>query len=121
MPKKRRYAVGGRKTHQAGRMNKSEEKYYNTILYPKFLAGDYLWVEYEPVKFNLAKRTTYTPDFMCLCKDGTIEVHEYKGFWEDDARVKWKVAAEKFWFYKWIAITGTGTKKKPYKKEVYGE
>ena len=30
--------------------------------------------------------------------DGTLECHEVKGHWEDDARVKIKCAAEKFPF-----------------------
>ena len=32
-----------------------------------------------------------------------IRQHETKGFWEDDARVKWKVAAEQFWWFRFFA------------------
>ena len=49
----------------------------------------------------------YTPDFLVILADGRIELHEVKGHWEDDARVKIKVAAaQKPWFtfvaVKWV-------------------
>lgn len=40
---------------------------------------------------------------MVLRADGVFEVHEVKGHWEDDARVKIKVAAELYPF-KFIAV-----------------
>jgi hypothetical protein len=61
-------------------------------------AGEIEWWGYECIKLRLADNTFYTPDFLVLCNDGTLEVHEVKGFWEDDARVKIKVAAENFPF-----------------------
>ena len=48
------------------------------------------------MKFKLAKKCFYTPDVMVMLPDGQLEVHEVKGFWEDDARVKIKTAADKF-------------------------
>jgi hypothetical protein len=48
------------------------------------------------MKFRLADNTFYTPDFMVVMADGLLEAHEVKGFWEDDARVKIKVAASLF-------------------------
>lgn len=51
---------------------------------------------------KLADNTFYAPDFMVLRPDGEFEMHEVKGFWEDDARVKIKVAAELYPF-KFIA------------------
>ena len=39
---------------------------------------------------------------MVLRPDGAFEIHEVKGHWEDDARVKIKVAAELYPF-KFIA------------------
>jgi hypothetical protein len=41
--------------------------------------------------------------------DGSLEVHEVKGFWEDDARVKVKVAASLFPF-RFIAVTAIAKK-----------
>lgn len=58
-----------------------------------------MWM-YEPLKLNLApgQACSYTPDFMVVSRDNVLELHEVKGFWEDDARVKIKVAADKFPF-----------------------
>ena len=39
-----------------------------------------------------------------MLSSGELQAHESKGHWEDDARVKIKVAAEKFPF-QFIAIT----------------
>jgi hypothetical protein len=97
--------------HVAGQMNKTEEAYYNEIIKPRLLTGEYVWADFEAIKFRLADKTFYTPDFMVVTKDGELECHEVKGFWEDDARAKWKVAAEKFFWIKFLAIT--------YKKKVW--
>jgi hypothetical protein len=51
---------------------------------------------YEVLKIKLADKTYYTPDFAVVMADDTLEIHEVKGFWEDAARVKIKVAAEHF-------------------------
>lgn len=56
------------------------------------------WFAFEAVKLRLADKTFYTPDFFVMNKAGELECHEVKGFWEDDARVKIKCAAEKFPF-----------------------
>jgi hypothetical protein len=56
------------------------------------------WFEYEAVKLRLADKTFYSPDFAVMVANGELEMHEVKGFWEDDARVKIKCAAEKFPF-----------------------
>lgn len=53
---------------------------------------------------RLADKTFYTPDFVVLAPDGVLEMHEVKGFWEEDARVKIKVAAAQFPF-RFVAIT----------------
>lgn len=67
--------------------------------------GEILWWEYEPLKLRLAKKTFYTPDFGVLAKDGGLELIEVKGFWRDDARVKIKVAAATFPFFRFTAVT----------------
>jgi hypothetical protein len=74
-------------------MNKTEAAYAD---YLKFLqiGGEIAWYAYEGWKFRLADRTFYTPDFIVMLSNGQIEAHEVKGHWEDDARVKIKVAAE---------------------------
>jgi len=86
-----RHARGKRR--EPGAMNKLEARYAETLRLRK-IAGEIAWFAYEAWRFRLADRTYYNPDFIVLLADGTIEAHEVKGFWEDDARVKIKVAAE---------------------------
>jgi len=61
-------------------------------------AGEVAWFGFEPIKFRLAGKTFYTPDFMVVLTDMTVEFHEVKGFMRDDAAVKLKVVAEHFPF-----------------------
>jgi hypothetical protein len=51
----------------------------------------------------LADNTFYSPDFFVMKSGGQLEVHEVKGFWQDDARVKIKIAAEMYPF-QFVAI-----------------
>lgn len=90
---------------QRGRgKNKLEQSYEDTVLYPRKLSGEILDYKYEAIKLRLADNTTYTPDYMVTIANGEIEMHEVKGFWQDDARVKIKVAAEIYPF-RFVAIT----------------
>ena len=88
--KTRMQALGRLKT---GEMNKSEANYAKHLELRK-QAGEILWYCFEGLKFRLADNTFYTPDFAVLKSDGLLEMHEFKGRWMDDARVKIKVAAE---------------------------
>lgn len=80
-----------------GAMNRSEQAYAAHLEARKH-AGEVLWYAFEAVKLRLADNTFYTPDFAVMMADGVIEMHECKGFWQDDARVKIKVAASLFPF-----------------------
>jgi len=75
------------------RMNKLEQK-YSEHLDSLLQGGGIIRWDFEPEKLRLANRTWYAPDFRVILPGGEIEWHEVKGFWEDDARVKIKVAAE---------------------------
>lgn len=90
--KHRMYALGRMKQ---GQMNKTEAAYAAHLEGQK-IAGEVLWYKFEGIKFKLADNTHYTPDFAVMLSDGTLECREVKGFWQDDARVKIKVAAELF-------------------------
>jgi hypothetical protein len=79
-------------------MNKTEQAYADLLERNKLYVGDFVWWAFEAMKFKLAPNTFYTPDFVVMLDDGTIELHEVKGHWEDDARVKIKVAASMFPF-----------------------
>jgi hypothetical protein len=101
----RAYALGRLK---AGQMNKTEAE-YSKLLALRQQSGDVLWHLFEGVKLRLADNTFYSPDFAVMRADGQLEMHEVKGFWADDARVKIKVAAERFPF-RFVAV-----KKRPQK------
>lgn len=85
----------GRPRHEAGVMNGMEKK-YAAYLELRRIAGEILEWRFEPLKLRLAPKTYYTPDFLLLMPDGRIELHETKGFMEEDANVKIKVAREMF-------------------------
>jgi hypothetical protein len=83
-------ALGRLKT---GTMNKTEAAYAATLEQRK-QAGEVVWFKFEGLKFRLADNTFYTPDFAVMLADGSLEAHEVKGFWQDDARAKIKIAAD---------------------------
>ena len=93
-----------RMSHTPGKMNRTEQLYASRLeLFKKTLMlHDY---RFEAVKLRLANLTTYTPDFMVIDPDGTIVFHEVKGFWMDDARVKIKVVAEQYPWFRFVAAT----------------
>jgi len=99
----RRFAKA-RTRHEPGKMNNTEAKYEREVLLPN-RPGLYLSWRFESIKFRLADKTFYTPDFVVVRSDGTIEAHEVKGFWEDDARVKIKVFAEMYPEFLVVAAT----------------
>lgn len=80
-------------------MNRLETAYWQHLLTLR-AQGEILDCMWQPIKLNLSpgQACTYTPDFMVVRLDGTLEFHETKGFWRDDALVKIKVAADKFPF-----------------------
>jgi hypothetical protein len=87
-----------------GRMNKTEAAYAEQQLAPRKHLGEIVDYKFESVKLRLADLTWYTPDFSVVLPGGATEIHEVKGRWTDDARVKIKVAAELFGYYRFIAI-----------------
>ena len=69
------------------------------------VTGKILGWGYQRIKLRLADNTQYIPDFDVLMADATLEFHEVKGHWEDDARVKIKVAADGYPWYGFRAVT----------------
>lgn len=93
------FALGRLKT---GAMNKTEAAYGKELELRK-AAGEVLWYKFEGLKLRLADNTFYTPDFAVMLHDNTMELHEVKGFWQDDARAKIKIAADLYPF-RFIAV-----------------
>jgi hypothetical protein len=83
-------------------MNKLEQD-YAAYLHTLLLTGEIVSYQYEAVKFRLANRTFYTPDFMVVVDD-RIEFHETKGFMEEDANIKLKVVAERFPMFQFVLV-----------------
>jgi L-asparaginase II len=92
-------ALGRLKT---GTMNKTEAAYDKALADRKH-AGEIAWYRFEGVKLRLADNTFYTPDFAVMLADGAMECHEVKGFWQDDARAKIKIAADQYPF-RFVAV-----------------
>jgi hypothetical protein len=84
-------------------MNRTEAAYAQRLELQR-QAGEVVWFKFEGIKLRLADATFYTPDFAVMLSDGTLEMHEIKGYWEDDARVKIKVAAAIYPF-RFVALT----------------
>jgi hypothetical protein len=90
-------------------MNQTEARYARTLEDARSLGKIVRW-DFESVRFVLAAKTTYTPDFM-VTHPGYIEFVEIKGFLRDDAGVKFKVARDMFPQFKWTMLTWDGKKK----------
>lgn len=101
--KKRPASNPGRPKGRLKGPNKLETAYM-AHLEMRRCAGEIIEYSFETIKLRLAFNTFYEPDFFVLTAQGDFEIHEVKGVWEDDARVKIKVAAEKFPF-RFIAVT----------------
>jgi len=80
-----------------GTMNKSEAAYAAHLDALRSI-GQVLWFRFEGVKLRLADNTFYTPDFAVMVAGGALEMHEFKGFMEEDANVKIKTAASQYPF-----------------------
>lgn len=91
-----------------GKMNKTELEYEQQLKWRQ-RAGEIAWYKFEGIKLRLADNTFYTPDFFVMLTDGALEVHEVKGHWTDDARVKIKVAADLYPF-QFIAVKKQGAR-----------
>jgi hypothetical protein len=81
-------------------MNHTEEKYAQ-YLETRLRVGEIRWWGFESWKFRLADKTYYSPDFIVVDNLLRIEAHEVKTEWstgrpgwQEDARVKIKIAAE---------------------------
>ena len=96
--------VRARRRHTSGEMNGLEARYASHLDTLK-LTGQITSYRFECVKLRLARKTFLTVDFWVVTPDGFIELHEVKGFWEDDARVKTKVAAEMYHEFHFVGVT----------------
>ena len=113
-----------------GGMNSLEERYAGYLEQRK-MCSDIVDYRFEPFKLILAhgvpgqrSEVTYKPDFLAILTPEVpklikerevshtlfrncyeVEIHEVKGFWREDARLKIKMAAELFWWFKFYGVT----------------
>ena len=80
------------------------EREYGEHLEMLLRAGKIRWYRLWPGTLRLADGARYEPDYGVMLADGTLEMHECKGFWREAARVRIKVAAE-LYPYRFVAIT----------------
>lgn len=86
-----------------GSMNKLEARFANEVLRPQRVSCEIIWWDFEPFKVRLADGAWYTPDFAAIDTVGLV-LFECKGFWREAARVRIKVAADKYPF-RFVAVT----------------
>lgn len=72
------------------------ERAYAWQLEARKRAGEVLWYRFEGVTLKLANDTRYTPDFLVMLADRTLECHEVKGQLREDAWIKLKFAAHEY-------------------------
>lgn len=69
---------------------------------------------YEPMRLLLARpkggkgQWTYTPDFLVVNNDGTMDFHEVKGKVERSDEQRLKAAAETYPWYGWLMVRKRG-------------
>jgi hypothetical protein len=85
-------------------MNKWEKRYAQEILEPLRFAREIFDYKYQSLKFEIAYRTWYTPDFAVWYYSGKIEIIEIKGFLRDDAAVKFKACREHYGILRWRMV-----------------
>lgn len=84
-----------------GQMNKTERRYFE-YLKAEEAAGRIQKIWFESIKVKIADGACwYTPDFLVLKADSTLEFHEVKAnprIFQDDAKVKVKTTATNYPF-----------------------
>lgn len=103
------------------KMNGEESAYAVTLMEERACSRVIDW-RFQPFKLNLAPATTYTPDFLVILDDHSMEFVEVKAWWkpskkalredpnakgkvgwQEDARAKTKIAASMFPWFKFVA------------------
>jgi len=101
--------VNDQKVDKKGpKMNKTEARYESYVLRPGVFQGEIVAYWFEGVKFRLARKTFYTPDFFVQYPDHFECVEIKGGFVREDSILKFKVAREMWPCYKWVMMQYKG-------------
>lgn len=87
-----------------GTYKSKAEEAYAWHLEVSLRAGQIADWRYEPITLKLGGDTRYTPDFLVIHLDGSVEFQEVKGHMRDAARVKLRVAASMYQVFDFTII-----------------
>lgn len=95
-----------RARHRPGVMNDAESAYAAHLT----SLGRRWW--FEAMTLRLADDCRYTVDFVVIAEDDTLEMIDVKAWWKkarkvgwtEDARIKWRTAAEMFPLFAFVAV-----------------
>lgn len=96
-----------RRRHTPGVMNSTEKAMAQELAIEQ-AAGKILWWAFEAFTLKLAHDTRLTVDFQILHADQSFEFRDVKGHPEDDYLVKMRVAADRFWMFRFTQWTPKG-------------
>ncbi len=96
MPRFHRLVATGKQRH-TNDMNKTE-KAYNDHLELLKTAGEIHRFWFHALNLKLAPKCFYQTDFLVQLPTGELQIHEVKGFMQDAALIKLKIAAQEHAF-----------------------
>lgn len=86
-----------RRHHTREGMNATEKR-YSEHLDQLIQSGSATWWAFEVIKVEIGSGSFYRPDFVVQLADGSVELHEVKGYMTEAARLRIKVAASRYPF-----------------------
>ncbi len=86
-------------------MNRLEETFATDVLGLQLSAKLIQWFEFEPMRLRLGGSAFYKPDFIVIDGIGQVLAYELKGHWREAARARIKIAASRFPWIKFVAVT----------------
>lgn len=90
---------------RAGEMNKTEQRFYNEIIWPQIVTKEIQRSGYEDEKFKIAPGVWYIPDFPIVWHQDLNRRKTYceikGGFIREKSIIKFRAAAAKFPEYSW--------------------
>ena len=89
----------------AGRYRSKLEAAYAAELAAQQQAGVVRGWRYEALTVRLLSGIRYTPDFVVWRPDGSLELHEVKGWWREDAKLKFREAAAQWPMFRWVVVS----------------
>jgi len=86
-------------------MNRLESLFVKEILSLQLAGGLIRWYDFEPMRLRLGGSAFYKPDFIVIDGIGQVISYETKGHWREAARVRIKIAAARFPWIRFTAVT----------------